>query len=213
MTIASGPGIGREAARELARRELAKSIYHPSLVSRWWHDIVHWLSSLFGPVHASEPNWLAVAVLAVIVVLALSATFYWLGSPRASRHDWSEPVIGEKPRTAAEYRRAAEALAAVGNYQQAITELVRAIATDLEAREILVPRTARTADELAAEAAQAFPAESAELAAAARLFDEVRYGGRPGSQGGYDRVRSLDTRLASAAPKARTALATAGTPG
>lgn len=212
MTIASGPGIGREQARELARRELAKSIYRPSLLSRWWHNIVRWLASLFRPVHAGEPNWLAITLLAVIVVVALSAALYWLGSPSASRRARSAPVIGDKPRTAAEYRRAAEELAASGNYQGAITELVRAIAADLEAREILVARTARTADELAAEAAHAFPAESAELAAAARLFDEVRYGGRPGSRSGYDRVRSLDTRLASAAAGVRTALV-AGTPG
>jgi hypothetical protein len=213
MTGASGPWIGRDQARELARRELAKSIYRPSLLSRWWHDIVHWLSSLFGPIHAGEPNWLAVAVLAVIVALALLVTLYWLGSPRASRRDRPAPIIGTKPRTAAEYRRAAEELAASGDFQGAITELVRAIAADLEAREILVPRITRTADELAAEVTHAFPAESAELAAAARLFDEVRYGGRPGSRSGYDRVRSLDTRLASGAPEVRTALSTAGTPG
>jgi hypothetical protein len=122
-------------------------------------------------------------------------------------------VIGGRPRTAAEYRRAAEQLAASGNYQEAIAERVRAIAADLEAREILLAKPARTADELAAEAALAFPAEAGELAAAARLFDDVRYGGRPGSQAGYARVRGLDGRLASAAPESRPDLATAGAPG
>ena len=213
MSNASGPGIGRDQARELARRELARSMYRPSLLSRWWHDILRWLSSVVSPTQVGEPNWLAVAVLAAVVVIAAFAAFYWLGSPSASRRNRSEPVIGGRPRTAADYRRTAAQLAAAGNYQEAIAELVRAIAADLEAREILLARPARTADELAAEAAAAFPTEAGELGAVARLFDEVRYGGRPGSQAGYERVQRLDTRLASAAPESRTDLAPAGAPG
>lgn len=211
MTSASGPGIGRDHARELARRELARSIYRPSLLSRWWHDITSWLSSALSRSNAGEPNWLAIAVMAVVVILAAAAAFYWLGSPSASRRNRAEPVIGDRPRTAAEYRRAAGQLAADGNYQEAIAELVRAIAADLEAREILLPKPARTADELAAEAAQAFPAETAELAAAAQLFDEVRYGGRQGGPAGYAKVHSLDGRLASAAPETSADLTPAGT--
>lgn len=217
MITASGPGIGREQARELARRELARSIYRPSLLSRWGHDILNWLSSLFKPfrpVQPGQPSWMVVAVvLAVLLVLGIAAILYWLGPPGASRRARPEPVIVGKPRTAAEYRRAAEELAASENYQEAIAELVRAIAADLEAREILLPKLARTADELAAEASLAFPAESAELAAMAQLFDEVRYGDRPGSQSGYDRVQALDRRLVSATPEVRAALATAGEPG
>jgi Domain of unknown function (DUF4129) len=213
MSSASGPGIGRDHARELARRELARSIYRPSLLSRWGHDILRWLSSVVSPTRVGEPNWLAIAVLAVVVVLGALALLYWLGSPSASRRNRAEPVIGGRPRTAAEYRRSGEQLAASGNYGEAIAEFVRAIATDLEAREILLVKPARTADELAAEAAVAFPAESGELAAAARLFDDVRYGGRPGSEAGYARIQRLDGRLASAAPTSRTDLATAGAPG
>lgn len=213
MTSGGGAGIGRDHARELARRELARSIYRPSLLSRWWHDIVRWLSSVVSPARVAEPNWLAVAVLAVVLVLAGLAAFYWLGSPSASRRNRGEPVIGGRSRTAADYRRSAERLGASGNYQEAIAELVRAIAAELETREILLAKPARTADELASEAAVVFPAESGELTAVARLFDEVRYGGRPGSQAGYERVQRLDNRLASAAPEHHSALASAGAPG
>ena len=213
MTSARGPGIGRDQARELARRELARSIYRPSLLSRWWHNVLHWLSLLLNPTQAGEPNWLAVAVLTVIVVVAAFAAFNWLGSPSASRRNRAEPVIGRRARTAAEYRRAAGQLADSGNYAEAIAELVRAIAADLEARDILLAQPARTADELVAEAALAFPAESGELAAVARLFNEVRYGGRPGSRAGYARAQNLDSRLALATPKARPDIAAAGAPG
>ena len=58
-----------------------------------------------------------------------------------------------------------------------------------------MPRIGRTADEFAAEAARALPPHAAELLGAARLFDEVRYGRRPGTRPGYDRVTELDTRI------------------
>jgi hypothetical protein len=213
MTSTGGPGIGRDHARELARRELARSIYRPSLLSRLGDDIGKWLSSLFGPVRGGEPNWLAIALLVLVVVAAVIAAAYWLGPPAASRRSQPAPVLAGRPRTAAQYRNAAEKLAASGNYQEAIAEMVRAIAAELEARDILPPKPARTADELAAEAALAFPDESAELIAVTRLFDDVRYGGRPGSQAGYGRVRALDSRLTAARPRARDGLATTGAPG
>src|SRR5215467_13256043 len=104
-------GIGRDQARELARRELARSIYRPSLLSRWWHDILRWLHSVVSPTRVGEPNWLAVAALSAVVIVAAAAAFYWLGSPRASRRSQAEPVIAGKPRTAAEYRSTAAQLA------------------------------------------------------------------------------------------------------
>src|SRR5262245_46555831 len=104
MTRAGGPGVGRDQARELARRELARSIYRPSLLSRWWHDIARWLSSLFSPSRVGEPDWLIVAVLAVVVIVAVVAVLYWLGSPRASRRQLAAPVTTRRPRSAAQHR-------------------------------------------------------------------------------------------------------------
>jgi hypothetical protein len=210
MSGGSGPGIGRDQARELARHELARSMYRPSLLSRWWHDFLAWLQQLTSPTIGGEPNWVAVAVLAIVAVMALAAAFYWLGPARVTRRMRAQPVIGDRPRSATDYRRLAQELAESANFREAIVELVRAIAADLEARNILSARPARTADELAAEAGLAFPAEGAELAAVARLFDDVRYGGRPGSRAGYLRAQALDSRIQSAAPQARADLAVAG---
>jgi hypothetical protein len=44
----------------------------------------------------------------------------------------------------------------------------------------------------------ALPAEAAALQDAARLFDDICYGERPGTAAGYAQVRDLDTRLQSA---------------
>ena len=63
-----------------------------------------------------------------------------------------------------------------------------------------VPRLGRTANEIAAEAGLALPAEAAALRDAAQLFDDICYGERPGTPAGYALVHDLDTRLQSAHP-------------
>ena len=73
-------------------------------------------------------------------------------------------------------------------------------------RGLLAPRIGRTADEFATEAGRALPPHAAGLLDAARLFDEVRYGRRPGTRPGYDRVSELDTRIAASAVR-RSAVA------
>jgi hypothetical protein len=107
-------------------------------------------------------------------------------------------VLGGQVRSADEHRADADRLAASGRYGDAIVERIRAIVVDLEARDILLPRPARTARELAAEAGAAFPREAAELTDAARRFDDVRYGGRAGTEPAYRRIRDLDIRLKAA---------------
>jgi hypothetical protein len=198
MTGGSGPGITRPRGQQLARRELARTIYRPSLLTRLWHDIERWLSSLVSGQSAGSPSWWGLILLAVVLLAALAAVVFWLGPTRVNRQVRDRPVLAAKPRGAADYRAEAERLATVGDYRAAIIERLRAITIDLEAREILLPIPARTAMELAVEAGGAFPAEAASLASAARIFDDVRYGGRTGTERGYDRIRSLDLRLRAA---------------
>jgi hypothetical protein len=201
-----GPGIGRLRGQQLARRELARAIYHPSVLDRLWHDITHWLSSLVNTSTAGSPSWWGLILLAVVVAAAVVAVGYWLGPARLNKQARARPVLDRKPRSAGEHRDAADRLAAGGSYGEAIIERIRAIVVDLETREILLRRPARTAMELAVEAAAAFPAEAAELTDAARRFADVRYGGRAGTEPGYRRIRDLDARL-------RTAAATQADPG
>jgi len=186
--------------QELARRELARSIYRPSLVARIWHDITHWFGSLLSTSAAGAPSLWGLLLLAVAVAAVVAVVAYWLGPTRLSKRASDRAVADSAPRSAREHRDAADQLAASGNFSGAIIERIRAIVVDLEARDILVRRPARTAMELAAEGGGAFPAEAAELTRAARSFDDVRYGGRQGSDSAYRRVRDLDVRLAAATP-------------
>jgi hypothetical protein len=199
MAGGQGPEIGRLRGQQLARRELARGLYRPSLLTRLWHDITHWLASLVSTTTAGSPSWWGVILLAVALAAAVTVAMYWLGPARLSRPGRSRPVLAGTPRSADEHRGDADRLAASGNYADAIVERIRAIVVDLEAREILLRRTARTAMELAVEAGAAFPAEARELTDAAQSFNAVRYGGQPGTDAAYRTIRDLDVRLKAAA--------------
>jgi len=191
MVTAGYPPIRRLPARELARRELARAIYQPSLWDRLLHDVSSWLGGLsIGGLTLGTgvvPRvMLAVAAVAIVAVIA-----YWMGPTRRTRRRPGSPLLQGRRLSAADHQRQAEQLAAAGDYAGAIIEAVRAIAVDLEDRGILPQRPGRTADELAIEAAGPLPGQAAELAAAARLFDDVRYGDRPGTLAGYRQVREL----------------------
>jgi hypothetical protein len=164
------------------------------MVSRLWARFVNWLESLALRGSAGHLDWLAVALLGIGVLALLGAVGYIAGSARVDRR-YRAAVVEGKPMSAAEHRSAADDFATAGNYQSAIIERVRAIAVDLESRQILPPRPGRTAAELGAETALAIPAEATALRYATRLFDDVRYGGHPGSQDGYQRIRDLDLRI------------------
>ena len=171
-------------------------MYHPSLVSRLATRFVHWLESLVVRTPSCGVSWLAVILLGVVVLALLGGVGYIALSARTGRR-FRAAVVEGRPMSAAEHRSAADGLAAAGDYQAAIIERVRAIAVELESRQVLPPRPGRTAAELAAEAALAIPAEATALGRATRLFDDVRYGGRPGSQAGYQQIRDLDLRIRS----------------
>jgi type II secretory pathway pseudopilin PulG len=204
--VAGGaPLIDRGPAQRLARQELARSIYRASWPSRVLNAIGRWLSSLLdgGSGSAHQVQWWAVAALIVAAVLVIAGMLYWLGPTRRSRRRRQASVLGGSQLSAADHRRSAEQLAASGDFAGAIVERVRAMAADLEQRGVLLPRPGRTASELATEAATALPATAlpggaAALHNVARLFDDVRYGGRAGTLSGYEQVRDLDSALLSA---------------
>jgi hypothetical protein len=189
-----GPGISRRSAQQLARRELARSIYQPSLEQRILNSISIFLRRLLSDASANFPGgwWALVAVIAAAVLLG-STIFFWIRPSRTRAAVGA--VLQGAVRSASDHRQEAQRLAAAGEYAAAIVESMRAIAVELEERGVLLPRPGRTADELAAEAAGALPGQAAGLSAAARLFDDVRYGGRPGSSDGYQRMQKLDSQI------------------
>ncbi|SNS89070.1 protein of unknown function [Actinomadura meyerae] len=200
--------IGRDEARELARRELEKQVYQrdkPSWLERLWADFSEWLSGLFN--RAPDPGsqgsgggWASIVIIVVVLVIAV-ALIAWLMRGRRNPRSRDDALLEDVPSTALDHRQAAEAHAAAGEWAEAIRERLRAIARDLEERAVLAARPGRTADELAAEAGEAVPELAGELAAGVRIFDDVWYGDRPGTPEGYARMKALDERLRATKPK------------
>ncbi|MBK3647648.1 MULTISPECIES: DUF4129 domain-containing protein [Streptomyces] len=205
--------IPRDPAREAARRELSKRMYHendPSLFQRALNAFWDWIDKLFGSAAAATPGGaLGLVVIVVAVLLVLGALWWRLGTP-GRQPTSAAALFDDRPRSAAEHRAAAEAHAAQGHWNQAVQERMRAIVRSLEERALLDVRPGRTADEAAAEAGRALPSHTDRLRTAARDFDDVTYGGRRASEMSYSRIAELDRDLERAKPQlANSTLSTA----
>ncbi len=196
------PLISRPDGQKLARSELSKAIYHPheSLAQRLADGISRLLNTLYGAGKSFPGGWWAVVALTALAVLAVAVVAARLGPLAQAHRAPGQRAPGGQPLTAADHRQRAARLASAGDYAEAILEAVRGIARQLEERGVLSPRLGRTADEIAAEAGLALPGEAAALHDAARLFDDICYGERPGTAAGYALVRALDTRIQAARP-------------
>ncbi|MET7686188.1 DUF4129 domain-containing protein [Streptomyces sp. NPDC005423] len=193
----------RDAAREAARRELSKRMYHendPGLVQRALNALWDWVDRLFGNASAATPGGTLGLVVVILAVLVVGAALWWrLGTPRRTP-GFTAALFDDGPRSAAEHRSAAEAHAAQGHWNPAVRDRMRAIVRSLEERALLDIRPGRTADEAAADAGHALPAHTDRLRAAATHFDEVTYGGRGASEQSYERIAALDRDLEHTRP-------------
>lgn len=198
------PGqVGREEARELARRELEEPIYRrddPPLVER----VLTWFAEQLGRVSErgadlAPGGWAGLVAILALLVLVVVAIRLRVGPMRRSHHLLDGAFAG-RALTAGQHRAAAEHAAEAGQWADAVRERLRAVARDLEQRVVIDPNPGRTADELAAEAGAALPAFADDLAAAARTFDDIWYGTRAATPEAYDRLRRLDEALRAAKP-------------
>ncbi|MER7190804.1 DUF4129 domain-containing protein [Streptomyces flaveolus] len=193
----------RDPAQEAARRELSKRMYHendPSWFQRALNALWDWIDELFARASTATPGGALGLIVVIVAVLAVLGALWWrLGIPR--RAPVSAPALfDDRPRSAADHRAAAEAHAAQGHWSQAVQERMRAVVRALEERALLDIRPGRTADEAATEAGRALPAHGDRLRAAARDFDDVAYGGRPGTEQSYRRLTDLDRDLERSKP-------------
>ncbi|WP_374770566.1 DUF4129 domain-containing protein [Streptomyces sp. NBC_01463] len=199
----------RVPAREAARHELSKPMYHendPNPFQRALDHVWTWIGDLLSSASGAAPGGPAGLIVLVLIVIALIAALLWrLGTPQRGQRT-ADALFENGPRSAPEHRAAAEAHAAAGRWNQAVQERMRAIVRSLEERTLLDPRPGRTADEAAVEAGRTLPAHAARLRAAAREFDDVTYGGRSAGQQAYLTVRALDLDLESATPELTGAL-------
>lgn len=191
------------AAREAARQELSDPAYQsqqPTLFQRAAQWIFHNVKDLFGRTtdHAPAGPW-SLVVLTIVILALLYVVRTRLGSLTRTGRKAAE-VFGTEIRTAAEHHADADALLAAGDLDGAVTERFRALVRGLEERGLLDPRPGRTANEAAQEGGRLLAACAPQLRAAARVFDEVRYGGRTATRPGHDTVADADKAARAARP-------------
>ncbi|WP_369357021.1 DUF4129 domain-containing protein [Streptomyces sp. cg2] len=200
--------IPRDPAREAAERELSDPRYHqhdPNLLQRAMNWLSNRIGELFSTAAGATPGgWVGLVAVAVFVLLLVIALRLRLGAVRRTPTT-TGTLFTDKPRTAAEHRTAADRHAAEGHWNEAIQDRMRALVLALEERALLTPGPGRTADEAAAEAGLVLPAHAAQLRTAARTFDDVAYGGRPGTERAHAVLAELDTELQRAKPHLATA--------
>ncbi|WP_260610496.1 DUF4129 domain-containing protein [Streptomyces sp. WAC06614] len=205
LSADGGPPITtpRDPAREAAERELSKPMYHendPSLLDRALRRLWEWLEDLLDAAAGASPGGgLGLVVVVLLAALAVGLLWWRLGRP-APGTTAAGDLFGDRARSAADHRAAADAHAAAGRWDQAVQERMRALVRALEERALLDPRPGRTADEAAAEAALSLPEHTEALRTAARTFDDVTYGGRPADAPMYTRMRDIDHTLTHAKP-------------
>ncbi len=193
----------REVAREWARRELSDPAYaraRPGWVTRFARWLLARLQDLQVPDGLAPGRTVGLVLLLVLLAGVVAVVLTRTGPlRRAGRSSRAGAVLDER-RTAQEHRVFADLAAADGRWTTAVRERFRAVARSLEERTVLDERAGRTALETATEAGRAMPAVSDDLRSAARLFDDVVYGGRPATAGHDQQLRRLDDHVAAARP-------------
>ena len=197
--------IDRDAARRAAEEELSDPKYRdarPGFLQQIGQWLGEQLEKLLNSLSSDVPGGIfgVVLVVALLIVLVVVIRLRTGKIARASRAD--RVVFGGKRQSADDYRRAAAEAAAAGRYDDAVRDRFRAVVRALEERALLDTRSGRTADEAAAEAGVLLPNVAADLRHGARLFDDVHYGGRAGTEAAYTTLTELDERCRRERPVA-----------
>ncbi len=193
-----------DSARDAAREELTDPAYRsqePTLFERITDEILDRLGELFGRTADNAPGgrW-SLVLLTAVVLLAVWGLRARLGKLASTGRRTAE-VFGTTVRTAAEHHADADTALAAGDLDTAVTERFRALVRGLEERGLLDPRPGRTANEAAEEGGRLLASCALQLRAAARVFDEVRYGGRAATAAGHVTVADADRAARAARPE------------
>lgn len=191
-------------AQDWVRNELAKPEYQPSLLDRavqWFWDQVGKLGDAAEKLGRLDP---AVAlILLVLLVVGLAVVLARLRrEPPAAQAGGA--VLEDARTTAAQYRARAGRALAEERWDDAVLDAMRAITVGLVERALADDVPSATAHEVAELAGGVFPEQRARLAAAARLFDDIRYGDRHGTRAGAAELVDLEHTLRELRPQAST---------
>lgn len=198
------PDLGRDEARELARRELSKPSYERDTpivaqVVRWIGEQIAWFLDAAGGAVSSGTG----VALLVAAVIGLAVVIVVRAGPMARRAVRPGALVFTGQRhTAADYVAAADAAAGHSDWNAAVIERYRAVVAALEERGVLPARSGRTADEAAAEAGAVLDGAAGPLRSGAAVFDAVRYGCFAATEADDHALRQLYQVVTAARAKA-----------
>ncbi|MGW0159935.1 DUF4129 domain-containing protein [Mycobacterium sp. NPDC003323] len=192
----TGLNIDGDAAHDAAQRELTKPIYpKPSLTERLTALLDELLYKVFTNGDRLPGGWITVALFGLILVAAVVIAVRVARRTMRTRRDGEKVLLGDRTRSAADHRAAAERAAAHGDWAHAIRHRLRAVARHLEETGTLDPVPGRTASELARSAGAVLPALRSQFSSCADIFNGVTYGAQPGTEAGYREITELDGHL------------------
>ncbi len=199
--------LTRQGAAHAAHEELSKRIYQqarPTLLQRAMSAVWHWISRAYDLIVSATPGG-AVGLLVILVAIAgiIAVLVTRRGGSSRLRRQSDTGLDLPADRTADQLRAEADALAARGEWAQAVRARLRAVVRTLEERGVLDPRPGRTAAEVAAEAGNERPDLRELLWPAALTFGEIWYGHRPATARDHDVLLELDTAVRRRRPTGR----------
>ncbi|WP_026533491.1 DUF4129 domain-containing protein [Arthrobacter sp. H41] len=205
-----------DEAQGLLEEELAKPVYQeaqPTLLERLITSVLDWLEASFSSLRGLDAGTGTIVLAVGAAVLILIAGVLVRPRLNARRASTGSGVFhGSPARTAAAHRARAEAAAAAGNWDEALTERLRAIIRSAEERVVLDSRPGRTASEAALQLGNAFPRSSPEIEWLANRFNEVHYGHLRASAEDQQRAAGLDSLLEDLRPSPAPAPAVPAAP-
>lgn len=206
MTMPSAPVDGppldpsSPEARQWVLDELAKGRYttEPSP----WQRFVEWLQELFSgqPGSALLPSWGVVVVVVVLLAVVALVVLRLVRAEPSTRRGRDRSVLDDEGLSAADYRARARDARSRGDWDAALLDSYRALATSAVERTLLTDLPGRTAHEVAVALGPVFPRHADSLAASAAEFDAVRYGHTHTTQALATATAELDTALLAARP-------------
>lgn len=195
-----------DEARRWLQNELARGEYNrpESVVERvvtWLGERLAFTVNLIPGVGGLGSVIILLVVVAAVVGAVLMIRGRWRRRALTARDTGA--VLDDPSLTPADYRARASSAFSSGQWDAALLDYYRAIASEAVQRTVLDERPGRTAHEVALELRDAFPDQHAELLQAAADFDDVRYGQGHTTRDRAQAVRDLDRSLRRARPQHR----------
>ena len=197
-------------ARQWLRDELSKPSYtDPTTKPPEWkapetpgllERIGRWLSDLFNSGLSLTIGFILLAALIAGAVYVVIRVRRETQSANASDDGTPGAVLGGIAGTAEQFRAAASAALAAGDYNEAVLNAMRAIAQTASDRTLLLGARSATAHDIARRLRHVFGEHYAALHSAADAFDAVAYGGRTADVNSASALVGLDAALSAAKP-------------